>query len=37
MDLRFNLEYNVPGVMLTKLTSTNNRDIHRLQVLNNLK
>ena len=32
---RFEHRYNIPGVLLTKLTNANNKEIHRLQVLIN--
>ena len=31
----FDLIHNIPGVLLTKLTNANNKEIHRLQVLIN--
>ena len=31
----FEHRYNIPGVLLTKLTNANNKEIHRLQVLSN--
>ena len=33
LDFGFKHIYNIPGVLLTKLTNANNIDIHRIQVL----
>ena len=33
MKLRFVHGYNIPGVLLTKLTNANNKETHRVQLL----